>query len=1495
MNAITEARHPEQLDSLIRTVWWRRQRLHLTAGVLAFCRWGVLLFLVGMAIDWMTYMPAPGRVMTLVTLLAVSLYKAWRCGWQHTRAFNATHTALQIEEHHGGLESLLVTAVQFRESDLTSGTSDSMRRVTCRQAEKAVSSVRPEDVVGYHGLRRPFTVMLALALIIGVFAVVNGPFLATGLARIFPPWMAISYPTRTQLENCTGDMIVQEGFPMLIQAEVGGVIPKDAKLALRTGDGKPRIHKLPITDGACEYPIAATYRGFEYRILAGDARSDWHTVEVIASPRIERAQLNLEYPDYIQRDIETVEALTVTVPEGTNIEWELNLDRAVSQANYTPSGGEEQPLKVSAEGRTVTMKQLASESRAYSFSWVDKEHDFSFTSSSHYLSVAPDQSPRVEITSPKGNLYATLGRKLNLAFRGRDDHGIGASMITYRVNKIEEQKVPLTAAIQGDGSEHPIDWDYRTALPNLEIGDSVSFAVELADLYPGDEGLHSARSQTRRITFLSEEDYLAQIAKQKQRLLTKLRNIYREERGVHELVRNLDPSSDVFIQTCQLEAVRQDLMRERLGVLKDRMQDLIDDLAANNITDQTQSATLIRLSTDIENIAQTFVGRAAASLRALATPSGTPNPAAAVQGVDNAARELGCIVLQMGFKEATEVMAREVHAVAQTQSQLRLQTMISTRETTKNLADDQDQLAQWLARLFDALPQDKESTINDALVAFNLSRLVKGLRSFGADTKMLEAVSLLRNAGAQDAAGLQADVIKALLRAEFRLRIGSEHDALLKAKDLFTAQVNAQKKLRIDSAALSSEQFIKRSAELGQAQAALHMKLQLLLMPAIPARRARLFDLDLPTPPPAVALLAQAEGALKQAAKFVHAGDRDKAAMAQQQVETSLDALNTLVIKRIEALTERERLTNSVRTAGKRLMDVDQFTERQLNLLELTEDAADDESDAAHLAQLEQKLVDDVGKFRREVDALNQKLAIPRQDILPLLSHLDKTVAAMKNAIPSLKDNQPDQAIDHQEIALEALENTVSLLEQQTANTASLNGLLEDTRIALAPGPYVADIRAEQLDMVTETREAKPDELPHIAIVQKNLVHAVNAVLNSLEVMNHQVEAGTVMLFAKDDMDAAATAIQKNDLVEAADAQAFVAESMQDLLAELDTITPQYSYILEVSEFLNAMVTQGQIMQVAQNQLLEQLQATADGASLEKLINQQLALETTAKTYGSQLHKATGLKTHSASATHMANAISQLKAGDRDAAKEPMEQVGDALSAERATMLNIMELLANVLKIPPALGHTPDALLVLDVLSLASDQKVLYRKTQLATPEQVADYATQQGELAKRGEGLMKAIEVHGKASLAKAESDIQVLLQFFTNAKANIIGANKSMAQAATQLAGGSSHEAITSQRQAGELQRHFLLAYINAFLLPPGPPPPADPVITDAGDPPETDTMMFYAPGAVSGGKPKGGRQEWEVLGRRDRAALNENFARELPLEYRAILKDYYERLAK
>ena len=49
------------------------------------------------------------------------------------------------------------------------------------------------------------------------------------------------------------------------------------------------------------------------------------------------------------------------------------------------------------------------------------------------------------------------------------------------------------------------------------------------------------------------------------------------------------------------------------------------------------------------------------------------------------------------------------------------------------------------------------------------------------------------------------------------------------------------------------------------------------------------------------------------------------------------------------------------------------------------------------------------------------------------------------------------------------------------------------------------------------------------------------------------------------------------------------------------------------------------------------------------------------------------------------------------------------------------------------------------------------------------------------------------------------------------------------------------------------------------------------------------------MSGEAPKDKKSGWEILGTRNRASLNQNFARELPLEYRATLKDYYEKVAK
>ena len=105
-------------------------------------------------------------------------------------------------------------------------------------------------------------------------------------------------------------------------------------------------------------------------------------------------------------------------------------------------------------------------------------------------------------------------------------------------------------------------------------------------------------------------------------------------------------------------------------------------------------------------------------------------------------------------------------------------------------------------------------------------------------------------------------------------------------------------------------------------------------------------------------------------------------------------------------------------------------------------------------------------------------------------------------------------------------------------------------------------------------------------------------------------------------------------------------------------------------------------------------------------------------------------------------------------------------------------------------------------------------------------------------------------------------------------------------------------SAQQAADLTlRHFIIE--QALILNTATPPASGssvPVETtsETDDLSVNDTVGFVAD-FVSGEAPKDKKSGWEILGTRNRASLNQNFARELPLEYRATLKDYYEKVAK
>ncbi|MBT7069189.1 MAG: hypothetical protein HN919_23035, partial [Verrucomicrobia bacterium] len=1274
------------------------------------------------------------------------------------------------------------------------------------------------------------------------------------------------------------------------------VVPRKAKIALRTGKGKPRVHRLPVSDGECEYVIETAYRGFEYRWTAGDARSEWRRVEVIHAPNIERAELRLEFPEYTRRPVQQVEALTVTVPETTRIQWTLSLDRPVREATLVLAGEDPVALAISADGLTVKAERTATESRAYAFTWMEREHGFVFTSPNNYLQVAPDRPPHVELTSPDRNIYATLGRKLDLAFRGRDDHGIAESVVCYRIDKAKEKKIDFTPAKPIDGTEQIIDWDYRTVLTKLRVGQTVTFAVELADRYPGENGPHRVRSETRRIQFVSMENYLAQVAKQKKNLLSRLRSLYREERKVHEVVLGLDRFDPVFVQSCQLEAVRQDMMRDRLNNLAGEMLRQSQDLAANGVTNQSVTAALVQLRADLQRISAEHVAEAANALRALASESADPggsNRAAkdhASHMVNSSARELGLLVMPLGFEDATEVMARELHAAARTQAALRLQTMLRGGDAAR-LAGAQERLGKWLSRLFAASPKGKESTIADALTEFTLTRLTKRLMNDGIEERLQKAAGLIREGESAEAAKIQSGMIGAMLAAEFRLLRGAEREALAKAKGQLVSQQDSRETLRLEIAGLDAKTFRERSAELAGAQAALHRKLQLLLMPAVPARRTRLFDDVFPAAPPVADLLVAADDAMTKAASHIEAGERDAAGNAQQKAQAAFASLVEIAKNRIAIMTQPSRIERQNYGAIESAKRLDFFVGRQLSLREKTGDVAAAGAASAYLADQEAYLADAVEAFHIVLTDRIKMAAVPSEHSQALPERIAEAVQSMRKAVSLLKDNKPREASGYQEAAIAALAGAQELLAEHGAYAVARMGMEAMTRSAEAPTPYVREIEEEQRDMLALTRKTQPDDMPALAIPQKNLIHAVDALLEALDPVAHLIEASdTQLLFAKEDMDSAGIALAEKDGAEALDAQEYIVESLEDLRVKTEPLVPQFRYVLEIVRALHEQAPEGILVRETQRRLRERASvAPVDAAALGK---EQGALKVRAEACEKLINKIMGPGYLVGSVAHMAEAEERLKGGDSGAAAQAMEQAELALKDDAGMLLMMMQRLVRLLLDAPWSGYVPskEVTLAREVLNMAAQQKHVYRESNAAKPGTAKDDEPKLREFVKACGPFIERAKRH-KNPLKEGQQPTDPVPP--ANLHLKLVDAKGHLDKAVAGAKASDRANSLASQKHASESLRYFICEYALKFAVVPPP--------LDEGDSPtdvfveQEDVMALFTRNVLLGKKPPEGELKWEVLGKRDRAALNENFARELPLEYRAILKDYYERLAK
>jgi hypothetical protein len=409
--------------------------------------------------------------------------------------------------------------------------------------------------------------------------------------------------------------------------------------------------------------------------------------------------------------------------------------------------------------------------------------------------------------------------------------------------------------------------------------------------------------------------------------------------------------------------------------------------------------------------------------------------------------------------------------------------------------------------------------------------------------------------------------------------------------------------------------------------------------------------------------------------------------------------------------------------------------------------------------------------------------------------------------------------------------------------------------------------------MITATKGLESEDASNLMPLFGNLRRCMEDIAPLLDLVASRVDAGSPLVFAVSDLEDAMASLKIGDQIDALDAQDAAAESLEQVHTLVMAVKSQTSYVAEIVEFLHTSVADAAMLEYQQEELKRKADS-ATQAQFKALAAQQRELLAKSERDGQVLASVTGMSTYSEPAKLMGEASARLESNDAPAAAEQMELAGAALKENAESLFAVISMLHGLPNIEIMAYTDPDVERLVDVLAVASAHKVLFRATQATEAHAMNALAQQQGELATRCQELSKVGEPHAMLKAASAQ-----------------------LAAAATAMQSSDRDAIKGSQKAAMQTLRHFIIE--QALILETAAPPPSAVEGDPDADGPGSDGESAFAAGFisdfVSGEAPKDQRTGWKVRGDRNRAALNQNFARELPLEYRGLLKNYYERVAE
>lgn len=359
------------------------------------------------------------------------------------------------------------------------------------------------------------------------------PRFANGFSRVLLPLADIPPYTATRIAAVMpGDGQVLEGQPVSIEATLAGDIPASAQLILGGGETQWKI--LPMQSHDRKRPerygfaLREATESFDYYVAAGDGVSRQYHIEVVARPRVEKLALEITPPPYTRRSAEVIDPSDgeIAAWTGSAVRLTLTASKPLKSARLLLDAGEPIELARSDERTWQTTLTIstdkANEDALPSHRRVIAPARYRIQLAAtdgadlndplwHSIVALDDQPPSIAIVRPGRDVQLKPDEMLELEVVAKDDFGVGAVKLLYRVNDEKQpRELAAFAADAVDRTQWKEIYAWKLADGSFKAGDLLQYWAEAADRNDV-TGPGTARSQIYSVYLKTPEQTLARL------------------------------------------------------------------------------------------------------------------------------------------------------------------------------------------------------------------------------------------------------------------------------------------------------------------------------------------------------------------------------------------------------------------------------------------------------------------------------------------------------------------------------------------------------------------------------------------------------------------------------------------------------------------------------------------------------------------------------------------------------------------------------------------------------------------------------------------------------------------------------------------------------------------------------------------------------------------------------------------------------------------------